>query len=210
MINRNFIKLNSTLKKICIITFLFSFSFSSLLNTERNYSNHLELFIHQDIINNFLSTIGTIEGEGKIGGFDYRWDVSNFYIEIDEEKAEFFGNIKLQSGQFYRNDLIVGNVNVYYDELMNLILVKIENVDIDIDISHIFNTIPKDVVNINVDLSQYFAEPFEIQAPQPKTTSYPITVNNDTTQIVINNKETQLFLVQNGIKIISIYQCDRQ
>tara|TARA_B100000676_G_scaffold78987_1_gene78781 strand:+ start:4307 stop:4915 length:609 start_codon:yes stop_codon:yes gene_type:complete len=202
--------LKTILKKIYITTLLFSFSFSSLLNTQTDYSNHLELFIHQDIINNFLSTIGNIDGKGKIGGFDYSWDVSNFYIVIDEEKAEFFGNIKLQSGQFYRTDLIVGNVNVYYDELMNLIFVKIENVDIDIDISHIFNTIPKDVVNINVDLSQYFAEPFEIQAPQPKTTSYPIIVSNDTTQIVINNKETQLFLVENGIKIVSIYQCDRQ
>ena len=202
--------MKTILKKIYITTLLFSFSFSSLLNTQTDYSNHLELFIHQDIINNFLSTIGNIDGKGKIGGFDYSWDVSNFYIVIDEEKAEFFGNIKLQSGQFYRTDLIVGNVNVYYDELMNLIFVKIENVDIDIDISHIFNTIPKDVVNINVDLSQYFAEPFEIEAPQPKTTSYPITVSNDTTQIVINNKETQLFLVENGIKIISIYQCDRQ
>ena len=43
-----------------------------------------------------------------------------------------------------------------------------------------------------------------------KTTSYPITVNNDTTQIVINNKETPTILVENGIKIVSIYQCDRQ
>ena len=196
--------------KIIVLLITLSFGMTTMLNKDENYSNHLELFIHQDIINNFLSSIGTIEGGGKIGGFDYKWDVSNFYIVIDQEKAEFYGNISLKSGQFSRQDIIVGNVNVYYDEYVNLIFVKIENVDVDIDISHIFNTIPKDVVNINVDLSQYFSEPFEIQAPQPKTTSYPITVNNDTTQIVINNKETQLFLVENGIKIISIYQCDRQ
>jgi len=196
--------------KIIILLITLSFGMTAILNKDDNYSNHLELFIHQDIINNFLSSIGTISGEGKIGGFDYKWDVSNFYIVIDEEKAEFYGNIRLKSGQFSRQDIIVGNVNVYYDEFKNLIFVKIENVDIDIDISHIFNTIPKDIVNINVNLSQYFSEPFEIQAPQPKTTSYPITVNNDTTHIVINNKETQLFLVENGIKIISIYQCDRQ
>ena len=196
--------------KIIVLLITLSFGMTTMLNKDENYSNHLELFIHQDIINNFLSSIGTIEGGGKIGGFDYKWDVSNFYIVIDQEKAEFYGNIRLKSGQFSRQDTIVGNVNVYYDEYLNLIFVKIENVDVDIDISHIFNTIPKDVVNINVDLSQYFSEPFEIQAPQPKTTSYPITVNNDTTQIVINNKETQLFLVENGIKIVSIYQCDRQ
>ena len=155
---------------IVTILILCSIGSSTLLNTEKNYSNHLELFIHQDIINNFLSSIGQIEGGGKIGTFDYSWTVSNFYIVIDSEKAEFFGTIELESGQFKRRDVIVGNVFVEYDDIENLIYVKIDNVDIDIDMSHIFNTIPKDIININVDLSQYFSEPFEIQAPQPKTT----------------------------------------
>ena len=103
--------------KIIILLITCSFGMTSMLNKDENYSNHLELFIHQDIINNFLSSIGTIDGGGKIGGFDYKWDVSNFYIVIDEEKAEFYGNIRLKSGQFSRQDIIVGNVNVYYDEL---------------------------------------------------------------------------------------------
>jgi len=193
---------------IVTIIILCSIGSSTLLNTEKNYSNHLELFIHQDIINNFLSSIGQIEGGGKIGTFDYSWTVSNFYIVIDSEKAEFFGTIELESGQFKRQDVIVGNVFVEYDDIENLIYVKIDNVDIDIDMSHIFNTIPKDIININVDLSQYFSEPFEIQAPQPKTTSYPISISNDSTQvIVLNNQESKLYLVDNGIKIISIYQC---
>lgn len=193
---------------IAIIIILCSIGSSTLLNTEKNYSNHLELFIHQDIINNFLSSIGQIEGGGKIGTFDYSWTVSNFYIVIDSEKAEFFGTIELESGQFKRRDVIVGNVFVEYDDIENLIYVKIDNVDIDIDMSHIFNTIPKDIININVDLSQYFSEPFEIQAPQPKTTSYPISISNDSTQVIIlNNQESKLYLVDNGIKIISIYQC---
>lgn len=202
---------NLITSKLLILFFLLSILNTSELNTKEDYSNHLELFIHQNIINNFLSSIGKIEGGGKIGGFDYNWTVSDFYIVIDEEKAEFFGTMRLKSGNFERDDMIVGNVFVNYDELENLIFVKIDNVDIDIDISNIFNTIPKDVVNINVDLSQYFAEPFEIQAPQPKTTSYPISVNKDSTEvIVLNNKETKLYLVENGIKIISIYQCDRK
>ena len=181
------------------------------MNTKKNYSNHLELFIHQDIINNFLSSIGQIKGGGKIGGFDYNWIVSNFYILIDSEKAEFFGTIELESGQFKRQDTIVGDVFVEYNDIENLIYVKIDNVDIDIDISHIFKTIPKDVININVDLSQYFSEPFEIQAPQPKTTSYPINISNDSTQVIIlNNQESKLYLVDNGIKIISIYQCTQK
>ena len=202
---KNFI---NSLVIIIILSFIGS---STLLNTEKNYSNHLELFIHQDIINNFLSSIGQIEGGGKIGTFDYSWTVSNFYIVIDSEKAEFFGTIELESGQFKRQDVIVGNVFVEYDDIENLIYVKINNVDIDIDMSHIFNTIPKDIININVDLSQYFSEPFQIQAPQPKTTTYPVPMSSDSTQtIILNNKESKLYLVENGIKIISIYQCTRK
>jgi len=198
-------------KKIFLTLLLLSFGNSTLLNLDKDYSNHLELFIHQDIINNFLSSIGEIDGRGKIGAFDYNWTVSDFYILIDEEKAEFFGTMKLESGQFERKDTIIGDVFVEYSESDNLIYVNIKNVDIDIDISHIFSTIPKDVVNINVDLSNYFAEPFKIQAPQPKTTSYPISTNNDSTQvIVLNNKESKLYLVENGIKIISIYQCIKE
>ena len=72
-----------------------------------------------------VARVRFVKGKGKIGGFDYHWKVSNFYILIDEEKAEFFGTIKLESGQFSREDLIVGNVLVSYDELENLIYVKL-------------------------------------------------------------------------------------
>ena len=192
MLNCNFIK-----TVLLSIVFL-SFGISSLLNEEDNYSNHLELFIHEDIINNFLSAIGEISGGGKIGGVDYNWKVSNFFIVINDEKAEFFGTIRLESGQFDRKDLIIGNVTINYDENENLIYVKIDDVDIDIDISQIFNTIPKDIVNINVDLSQYFAEPFKIQAPQPKTTTYPVPMGQDSSKVIIlSNTETKLVLVPN-------------
>ena len=56
-----------------------------MLNKVDNYSNHLELFIHQDIINNFLSSIRSIDGGGKIGGFDYNWDISILYCDRQEK-----------------------------------------------------------------------------------------------------------------------------
>ena len=39
--------------KFTILLTIFSFGMTSMLNKVDNYSNHLELFIHQDIINNF-------------------------------------------------------------------------------------------------------------------------------------------------------------
>ena len=48
--------------KIIVLLITLSFGMTTMLNKDENYSNHLELFIHQDIINNFLSSIGTIRG----------------------------------------------------------------------------------------------------------------------------------------------------
>ena len=45
------------LKSIFIAAFLFSFNYSESLINKKDYSNHMELFIHQDILNNFLSSL---------------------------------------------------------------------------------------------------------------------------------------------------------
>ena len=68
---------------IVTIIILCSIGSSTLLNTEKNYSNHLELFIHQDIINNFLHSIGEIKGKGKMTIIGYNWTVSNTNIAIN-------------------------------------------------------------------------------------------------------------------------------
>jgi hypothetical protein len=61
---------------------------------------------------------------------------------------------------------------------------------------------------INIDISNYFLEPFEIDAPQPKEISYSLPLSNKKERLIlINLKESNLILVNNGIKIISLYEC---
>ena len=196
------------MKLIIFILYIFSFSFSNTQVNDHDFSNHMELFVHEDIINQFLFSFGNIKGNDSIGPFEYNWDVSNLRIDISPEKSDFKADVHLKSGNFERKDLIIGDVLINYEKEENLILVKIQNVIIDIDLSDVINLLPKEAVLVHIDLSEYFVEPFKIEGPQPKTASYKIDLSDDLRKnIEINIKDSKLYLVDNGIKIFSNYEC---
>ena len=193
---------------IFLILCLYSIYFSNVQVNDSDFSNHMELFVHEDIINQFLFSFGEIKGEGNIGLLGYNWNVSNLRIDISPEKSEFKADIDLKSGNFERKDLIIGDVLISYVKEENLIYVQIQDVIIDIDISDVINLIPKDAVLVHIDLSKYFIDPFQIEGPQPKTASYNIDISDDSNKnIKINIKDSKLYLVENGIKIFSVYEC---
>ena len=193
---------------LLLILCLYSIYFSNVQVNDSDFSNHIELFIHEDIINQFLFSFGKIKGEGNIGLLSYNWNVSNLRIDISPEKSEFKADIHLKSGNFERKDLIIGDVLISYAKKENLIYVQIQDVIIDIDISDVINLIPKDAVLVHIDLSKYFIDPFQIEGPQPKTASYNIDISDDSEKsIQINIKDSKLYLVENGIKIFSVYEC---
>jgi len=189
------------------IFIIFSFYSSEIKVNDSDFSNHMELFVHEDIINQFLFSFGNINGNDNIGPFDYNWNVSNLRIDISPEKSDFKADIHLKSGNFERKDLIIGDVLINYEKEQNLILVKIQDVIIDIDLSDVINLLPKEAVLVHIDLSEYFIEPFEIEGPQPKTASYKIDLSDDVRKnIEINIKDSKLYLVEDGIKIFSVYE----
>ena len=193
---------------IFLILCLYSIYFSNVQVNDSDFSNHMELFVHEDIINQFLFSFGEIKGEGNIGLLGYNWNVSNLRIDISPEKSEFKADIDLKSGNFKRKDLIIGDVLISYVKEENLIYVQIQDVIIDIDISDVINLIPKDAVLVHIDLSKYFIDPFQIEGPQPKTASYNIDISDDSDKTIkINIKDSKLYLVENGIKIFSVYEC---
>ena len=193
-------------KKIYILFFCILYSNSGI--NKDIYSNHMELFIHENIVNEFLLSIGEIEGSGKIGLFDYNWNVYDLRVNINKDSSIFNGLVKLKSGSFEREDKIVGDVTISYNKPKNLIYVQISNIKIDIDLSDILSILPKETFIIDIDISNYFLDPFAIEAPQPKEISYTLPLSNDKDKLIlINLKESNLVLVENGIKIISVYEC---
>ena len=196
------------MKNLILILYLCSFCFSDNQVIDNDFSNHMELFVHEDIINQFLFSFGEIKGTDRIGLVNYSWNVSNLRIDISPDKSEFKADIYFKSSNFERNDLIVGDVLISYDKEKNLIFVKIQDVVIDIDMSDVINLIPKNAMLVHIDLSNYFREPFQIEGPQPKTATYNIDVLDDSQKnIKISIKDSKLYLVENGIKIFSNYEC---
>tara|TARA_B100000945_G_C20338214_1_gene576010 strand:- start:213 stop:812 length:600 start_codon:yes stop_codon:yes gene_type:complete len=195
------------MKHYLIYILFFCTIYSSLQVIENDYSNHLELFVHEDIINKFLLSFGNIEGIGSIGILDYSWVLSNLNIDISEDKSEFSADIKLKSSNFERTDKVIGDVIIEYNESENMIYVKIVQVDFNIDLADVINIIPKESVKIHIDLSKYFKEAIQISGPQPQSMSYKIDVTDSSQKkIKINIIDSKLFLIENGVKIFSVYE----
>ena len=135
------------MRHFLIYILFFCTIYSSFEVIEEDYSNHLELFVHEDIINQFLLSFGTIEGKGKISIIDYSWTLANLNIDISRDKSEFSANINLKSSQFERTDKVIGDVIIEYNESENMIYVKIIEVDFEIDLADVINLIPKESVN---------------------------------------------------------------
>ena len=174
---------------------------------DKDFSNHLELFVHEDIINQFLLSFGEIDGNGKIGIFNYEWILENLKIDISPEISQFKADIILISKNLNRKDTVFGDVIIEYNEDENTIYVSIVNVNFNIDLSDVINILPKESVKLHIDLSDYFNEPFQISGPQPEIVSYTIDVDsNNKKEIKINITDSKLFLVDNGIKIFSMYE----
>ena len=174
---------------------------------DKDFSNHLELFVHEDIINQFLSSFGEIDGNGKIGIFNYDWILENLKIDISPEMSQFKADIILISSNLKRKDTVFGDVIIEYNKDENIIYVSIVNVNFNIDLSDVFNILPRESVKLHIDLSDYFDEPFQISGPQPEIVSYTIDVDsNNKKEIKINITDSKLFLVEDGIKIFSMYE----
>ena len=174
---------------------------------DKDFSNHLELFVHEDIINQFLSSFGEIDGNGKIGIFNYEWILENLKIDISPEMSQFKADIILISSNLKRKDTVFGDVIIEYNKDENIIYVSIVNVNFNIDLSDVFNILPRESVKLHIDLSDYFDEPFQITGPQPEIVSYTIDVDsNNKKEIKINITDSKLFLVEDGIKIFSMYE----
>ncbi len=174
---------------------------------DKDFSNHLELFVHEDIINQFLSSFGEIDGNGKIGIFNYEWILENLKIDISPEMSQFKADIILISSNLKRKDTVFGDVIIEYNKDKNIIYVSIVNVNFNIDLSDVFNILPRESVKLHIDLSDYFDEPFQISGPQPEIVSYTIDVDsNNKKEIKINITDSKLFLVEDGIKIFSMYE----
>ena len=96
--------------------------------------------------------------------------------------------------------MAIGDVIVSYDLERNMIQVNIVNVTA--------NFQAFGVIDLgDVDISEYFVDPIEFPGPQPKSSRFEILLADDNKKVInINIRESSLFLVDSGIRILSEFE----
>ena len=152
--------------------------------------DHISLIVHQDLINDFFINLGKIKGKKK--SFD--WNLKNPKINISSEKAVFNAEIQLYNNLLSVTQDVVGKVDVSYDKLNNLIIIKIVDADVIIDIAGY------DIGKI--DIAGYFSKPLKLNGPQAVSDNIEFAMPsgiNKKIDVVVNSYS--LKLIEGGIKL---------
>lgn len=159
-------------------------------SVELSGPDHISLIVHQDLINDFFINLGSIKGEVK--SFD--WNLKNPRIKISNEKAVFNAEIQLYNNILSVTQDVVGKVDISYDRHNNLIIIKIVDADVIIDIAGY------DIGK--VDIGKYFSKPLKLNGPQAVSDHIEFAMpsgKNKRIDVVVNSYS--LKLIEGGIKL---------
>jgi hypothetical protein len=152
--------------------------------------DHISLIIHQDLINDFFTNLGKIKGSSN--AFD--WNLKNPRINITSDKAVFNAEIQIYNNILSVTKDVIGKVDISYNKNDNLIIIKIVDADVIIDIAGY------DVGKI--DIGKYFSKPLKLNGPQAVSNHIEFVMPSGKSKIidVIVNSHS-LKLIDGGIKL---------
>ena len=79
-------------------------------------SGDMELFVHEDMINGFLESMGNISKMNTDGVIHYLMVIKNPYINVFQDSAKFLADIDIFLGEdIEANTTAIGDVIVSYD-----------------------------------------------------------------------------------------------
>lgn len=152
--------------------------------------DHISLIIHQDLINDFFTNLGKIKGSKN--AFD--WNLKNPRINIANDKAVFNAEIQIYNNILSVTQDVIGKVDISYNKDENLIIIKIVDADVIIDIAGY------DVGKI--DIGKYFSKPLKLNGPQAVSEHIEFVMpsgKNSVIDVVVNSHS--LKLIEGGIKL---------
>tara|TARA_B100000029_G_C17230842_1_gene835271 strand:- start:62 stop:643 length:582 start_codon:yes stop_codon:yes gene_type:complete len=141
---------------ILIISIVFS-------KEEKPEKYHISLILHEDLINDFFSSMGSISGSGEAALVKYKWKLIEPEIDIQNDTILFISTIRLSVGDLKTHKKVEGWVSAKYDQELNKVKLKIEEAKVILDLD-IFG---KNVVLTELDVAHYFKKPFNLDGPKP-------------------------------------------
>ena len=183
------------MKRLFII-FIASMRLFSQEEIIESYAPHIGLTIHEQLLNEFFINIGEIKGEGTGSSIDYTWYLLNPRIEIVENNAHFYGQVRAKTDNFRITRDVVGSVVVSYNEKENIIDVKINEAEVILD----FEIFGKKYVLAEIDIAKYFTKSMQLDGPKAfdNIVEYQLPTGQSK-KMKVSTKHYEIVLVENAI-----------
>jgi hypothetical protein len=128
--------------------------------------NDFAVIIHETTINKILEAVGPVNGSKDYSIFlmkgKYHWKAENLRIRIRPDSSQFICDTKVEVGPFTYKTKVHGDVKISYNKTTNQIQVKISRA-----IFELYTSMFGKKVHIkDIDLADYFKDPFSFEGPQ--------------------------------------------
>jgi hypothetical protein len=143
------------------------FSILVIFNPIWNYAqvNDLTITVSDKMINKLLTAIGPVKGSEDykvmmFNGTAY-WTVENSTILLDDNKAWFEADVKVETGNFAYSDRIKGSLKVFYNNAKDQLELSPEHIYLNIKTRFL----GKERLIETIDLANYYKSPFVFDGP---------------------------------------------
>jgi hypothetical protein len=152
-------------------------------------SNDVVLILNENVINKLFKIIGEISGTNayKIGFITgtYTWTMQPATIELIKDSARFITDVNVKAGPISYTTQVPGKVSIQYLEKKNKIQLTVVDAVFEI-YTHILG---KKIHIKNIQLADYFKEPFLFEGPANIETDMDFTMPDGTIKKIYTKTE---------------------
>jgi hypothetical protein len=136
----------------------------------------IQVILQEQSLNKLFDAIGPVYGSGKYSMLFmegiYHWTLQNPHIELTDGAADYKANVLVEAGPLNYNSDIQGSVSITYALDSNKIIIRITSA-----ILPLYTKLFGKKVHIkDVDLAEYYKDPFVFDGPLSITTDMEFTM----------------------------------
>ncbi len=161
---------------------------------------HVGVFIHENMINAFLQSIGPVSGEGQKKKTHYQWTVIDPRVDIEPGEAIFLANVHIKAGVFEANRQARGNMDIRYLQEENKIKITVKEAKVKLYFKLLGKKIPIGTINV----ATFYRPSFEFPGPQPIQKTIDVDLPDGTKKtIALTTTNENLVLEKDRISVYS-------
>jgi len=161
--------------RYCFLLFVFVVLTSSAQKKKQEI-NDFTVSLHEETVNKVLTAIGDISGSNTYEimfiSAPYKWTIKNPKINIRPDSSDFTCDALVNAGPISYKTKVVGHVKITYDNITNLINIKISRA-----IFELYTMVFGKKVHIkDIHLEDYFKDPFVFEGPRSMSTEMTVSL----------------------------------